>query len=118
LSQTKLPNQQVNSLCFLNAQTLVKVNTELLTVLQDGLGTLANSKNDKNTLKNVSGVYAEAFVRVMPFFKMYAAYCHQYPVAIDRLLICRAKNGALDVSLDLQLVIFQMYPSIQRGHPS
>lgn len=94
-----LDPEDINAI-FMNVETLVKVNTELLTVLQDGLGTLAKSKNkNEKTLKHVSGVYAEAFVRVMPFFKMYAAYCHQYPVAIDRLLVCRSKNAALQVFL-------------------
>jgi hypothetical protein len=77
---------------FMNVETLVRINTELLNVLQTGMLALG----DTPTVTQVVSVYAPAFVKVMPFFKMYSLYCHAYPMAIDSLLVCRSRNKDLD----------------------
>ncbi|KAH9255284.1 hypothetical protein BASA81_006724 [Batrachochytrium salamandrivorans] len=79
---------------FCNTETLMTVNTELLHQLQFGLIKLGE-KTTKPSLKDVAGVYAPAFHTIMPFFKMYSVYCHQYHVAIERLLDCRSSNAEL-----------------------
>jgi len=79
---------------FCNTETLMTVNSELLNVLQNGL-TKLRSTGHAPTLKEVAGVFAPAFLHIMPFFKMYAVYCHQYNVAIERLLEARTTNAEL-----------------------
>jgi len=79
---------------FCNTETLLTVNGELLNVLQNGLAKVL-AANKSPTLKEVAGVYAPAFLHIMPFFKMYAVYCHQYNSAIQRLLEVRTTNPEL-----------------------
>jgi hypothetical protein len=79
---------------FCNTETLMTVNTELLTVLQNGLAKVMQTTKHP-TLKDVASVYAPAFRHIMPFFKMYAVYCHQYNSAIQRLLEVRTTNSEL-----------------------
>ena len=75
---------------FTNVETLVKVNTELLGVLQTGLVGLKNP-----TLMNLIDVISKAFQRVMPFFKLYANYCHNYIQAVTMLQELRTSNSEL-----------------------
>ena len=77
---------------FCNTETLLTINGELLNVLQNGLTKI---KSKSPTLKDIASVYAPAFLHIMPFFKMYAVYCHQYNVAIERLLEVRTTNAEL-----------------------
>ncbi len=66
---------------FLNVETLVSVNSELLHVLEKGLAELGKKCQKDGihpTLGAIAAIYSPAFVKVMPFFKMYSIYCHKY----------------------------------------
>lgn len=80
---------------FCNTETLMTVNAELLDALQGGMVKLGE-KNPKPTIKDVASIFAGAFQRILPFFKMYSVYCHQYHTAIERLLDCRSNNAELN----------------------
>ncbi len=84
---------------FLNVETLVSINSELLNVLEKELveiGKKCQSDGKKLTLGSIVAIYAPAFVKVMPFFKMYSIYCHKYASAAERLQEIRETNAEID----------------------
>jgi len=82
---------------FMNVEVLVKVNGELLDAIETGIQTVINEKTvDGVTVTDLVRIVAPAFVRIMPFFKMYSLYCHAYTQAIDRLLVLRTSRKELD----------------------
>ena len=66
---------------FMNCETLVKVNIELLQAIQHGL----NKLKPDASISELVGVYVPAFIKITPFFSLYALYCHQYPDASNAL---------------------------------
>lgn len=78
---------------FLNVETLMFVNVELLRILEMRLGELA-AGGKEITLDGVVKVFAKSFLDVLPFFKLYSEFCHQYTHAVDRLLLLRNTNSA------------------------
>ncbi|GBG28676.1 Rho guanine nucleotide exchange factor, putative [Hondaea fermentalgiana] len=86
---------------FLNVETLVKINTELLAHMQRELVKFVEA-GTVPTVTDVAGIYSPAFQRVMPFVKLYSLYCHMYPQAIDHLLILRTENPDVDALLKLR----------------
>jgi len=95
-SRPVLESQDIRDI-FLNVETLVSISTELLSVIQKGLKKVLDKKKpSKITITDIVRVFTPAFVRIMPFFKMYSLYCHQYPTAINKLLIARTKNKELN----------------------
>jgi len=90
----KLISTEDLNLIFNNVGNILEVNAELLNSLQTGV--LQISRNGEiPTLCEVAGVFAKEFVRVMPFFKMYWVYCHQYNAALDRVTSLRESNKEL-----------------------
>ncbi|GBG31823.1 Rho guanine nucleotide exchange factor, putative [Hondaea fermentalgiana] len=83
---------------FLNIETLVKVNAELLDVLNGKImEALDKADGPENvTVTDLVHIFAPAFTRVMPFFRIYSLYCHSYTAAQDRLLVARLRNKSLD----------------------
>lgn len=84
---------------FLNVETLVKINSELLTYMERELLKLADDDSHVATVTDVTAVYSPAFQRIMPFVKLYSLYCHMYPSAIDHLLMLRNENQDVDEAL-------------------
>eukprot|EP00516_Mucochytrium_quahogii_P000538 CAMPEP_0203753816 /NCGR_PEP_ID=MMETSP0098-20131031/7520_1 /ASSEMBLY_ACC=CAM_ASM_000208 /TAXON_ID=96639 /ORGANISM=" , Strain NY0313808BC1" /LENGTH=1317 /DNA_ID=CAMNT_0050644583 /DNA_START=593 /DNA_END=4543 /DNA_ORIENTATION=- len=79
---------------FNSVESIKKANTELLHGLQVGI--LEISRNGEiPSVCQVAGVFAKAFLRVMPFFKMYSMYCHQYTSSLERLSTLQANNKEL-----------------------
>lgn len=82
---------------FINLEMLVKVNAELLDVLNGKVQEAVDSRGVENvTITDLVRIFAPAFTRVMPFFRIYSLYCHQYTAAQDKLLRSRLKNKTLD----------------------
>lgn len=84
---------------FLNVETLVSINSELLSVLEKELielGRKSKSEGKAVNLGSIVAIYAPAFVKVMPFFKMYSMYCHKYTSAAERLQEIRDSNREID----------------------
>ncbi|GBG24932.1 Rho guanine nucleotide exchange factor, putative [Hondaea fermentalgiana] len=93
-SGERLISHEDLALIFNNVENILEVNAELLQSLQTGL--LRVSRNgDIPSLCEVAGVFAKEFVRVVPFFKMYWVYCHQYSAALERLTSLREANREL-----------------------
>lgn len=88
-------NSEDMKVIFGNIETLMTVNSELLSVLDAGLVNLLK-KTGAISLGDIAGVYAPAFQRISPLFKMYGQYCHQYQSAINRLSKVRLENQQLD----------------------
>jgi len=76
---------------FVNVASILKVNLELLHSLQDGILALGKDGNVPS-ICNIAGVFGGAFVHVIPFFKMYAVYCHHYSSSLARLCTLRETN--------------------------
>ncbi|CAK9010587.1 RhoGEF domain-containing protein gxcJ [Durusdinium trenchii] len=90
----KLISAEDLTLIFNNVENILKVNAELLQSLQ--VGVLRISRNGEiPSLCEVAGVFAKEFERVVPFFKMYWVYCHQYNAALDRVSSLRESNKEL-----------------------
>ncbi len=84
------------ALIFGGVEGILKMNSELLQSLHSGV--LRISRNGEIPgLCEVAGVFAKEFVRMMPFFKMYSGYCHQYNSALDRLTYLRNTNKDLQM---------------------
>mmetsp|Transcript_5034 Transcript_5034/g.9480 ORF Transcript_5034/g.9480 Transcript_5034/m.9480 type:complete len:919 (-) Transcript_5034:1018-3774(-) len=81
---------------FVNIETLVKINTELLKSIEQDLAKMSRSEA---TVGNIANVFGTSFAKVMPFFKLYGQFCHQYPIAIERLLVCRTQSADLQAKL-------------------
>lgn len=80
---------------FLNIETLMFVNVELLRLLQNKLQAL-QAGGKKPSLEDVMLAFADSFHKVMPFFKLYSDFCFQYSTAVDSLLLLRGDNAKLD----------------------
>ncbi|CAK9008258.1 RhoGEF domain-containing protein gxcJ [Durusdinium trenchii] len=76
---------------FLNVETIMVVNVELLRLLENRISTLT-ATTDAPPLAKLVKSFAVAFSRVIPFFKLYSEFCHQYAEAVDRLLFLRKDN--------------------------
>ncbi|GBG33534.1 Rho guanine nucleotide exchange factor, putative [Hondaea fermentalgiana] len=80
---------------FLNVETLMFVNVELLRILEMKLSEItAGGKTPP--LAEVIGAFSASFRSVMPFFKLYSEFCHQYTHAVDRLLLLRSTKMGVD----------------------
>ncbi|CAK9011629.1 FYVE [Durusdinium trenchii] len=91
---------------FLNVEVLIDINTELLRVLTTSIEELIENKRSKRNISigDMVHIFGTAFVKIMPFFRLYAQYCHHYTQAIDRLLIARTKNKDLDDTIKIREV--------------
>jgi len=83
---------------FMNTETLVKVNAELLHAINSGLQELATA-SERPTLIRACGVFSNAFSKITPFFTMYSLYCHQYSAAQERLHTIRQNDEDVDAFL-------------------
>jgi len=86
---------------FGNVESLVKINSELLNNMESQLLKMADPKvRNTITIADLVAMYAPAFKKIMPFVKLYSIYCLSYPSAIDRLLILRTSNTALNTAIE------------------
>ncbi len=69
---------------FMNTETLMKINSELFAALNKSIIDISEKKSDAKITDIVEAV-ASTFTKVLPFFNMYAIYCHQYPSAINKI---------------------------------
>jgi len=92
-SKDKQPLMRAEDLrdIFLNVETLMFVNTELLRLLEQKLGALSAASRTP-ALEELVGAFAASFASVLPFFKLYSDFCHQYANAVDRLIAIRKEN--------------------------
>lgn len=87
---------------FLNLETIVKVNAELLNSIELGLMQASDSLavvSVDDGLMQVVEIFSLNFDKIKPFFSMYALYCHQYPVAARRLQQLRNEDEDVDALL-------------------
>jgi len=91
-----MDNEDIHEV-FGNVETLIQINNELLEHLEEELKKRASLKDV--SAANLAEIYGPAFKRIMPFFKLYAVYCHQYPLAISKLTEIRAENPDLNAFL-------------------
>jgi hypothetical protein len=92
LRQSKLLDEEQEAAVFLNAEGLLRVHAELLKGAASGLA-------GRTSLGEMVSVVTKELVAVLPFFKVYAAFCHRYPSALARLLALRQANPALEQAL-------------------
>ena len=90
LPLTPILTAEQNAAIFLNAEMILKCNSELLRMIGDGMRELlASSDAAPAGFDSVTALYANAFNKVMPFFKCYSLYCMGYNGALetfDRLI--------------------------------
>jgi hypothetical protein len=91
---------------FMNVETLVKVNAELLKAIEDGVTQFgettdltAEDVDIADGLTQLVEVFSSNFEKITPFFTMYALYCHQYPQACERLQKMRVEDDEADTFL-------------------
>ncbi|KAH9254889.1 hypothetical protein BASA81_007139 [Batrachochytrium salamandrivorans] len=89
---------------FMNLETIVKVNAELLNSIESGLltaggdgGLATNLVSDG--LSILVEIFSTNFDAIKPFFSMYALYCHQYPMAVARLQKMRNEDEEVDACI-------------------
>jgi len=87
---------------FANIEVITKVNEQLLHALQEALEKL----NEKNAveigLEDIIACYAPAFVKTMPFFKMYSVYASQYSSALEYFAECKDRKEFRDFLAKLE----------------
>lgn len=83
---------------FNNTENILKVNQELLTSIAKGVRQVSDKK-EVPTVSEIAGVYASAFVQIIPFLRMYSIYCHHYASGLERLSSLRQSNKELDAFL-------------------
>jgi len=86
---------------FMNVETLVKVNAVLLKAIEDGISAFGENEVDEisDGLASLVDIFSSNFEKIKPFFTMYALYCHQYPIACERLQKVRADDEEADTFL-------------------
>eukprot|EP00924_Labyrinthula_sp_SR-Ha-C_P005033 maker-scaffold_1-snap-gene-19.23-mRNA-1 protein AED:0.28 eAED:0.28 QI:119/1/0.5/1/1/1/2/0/1088 len=96
-----LPTDQKKQV-FLNVETLLEINIQMLEKLQKGLIKLSKNTelSPSQRVNKLIAVFADTFNELMPFFRMYGHYATRFSQAQDKIAEIRRSNPTFVKEVD------------------